>query len=236
MCGRFVQKTTIPELAELFGAEPRVEPGPARYNVAPTQTIAAVVERPDRARAIAPFRWGLVPHWVADTTVGSRMFNARSERIWTTPAFRTLIRSHRLIVPADGYYEWRRVGREREPYLVRSVDGSPLALAGLWAAWRDPALPADAPPLRSATIVTTGPNGLMAELHDRMPVILPAWAWDQWLDPAYGDRDVLNDLLRPAPEQLLEAVPVGRLVGNVANEGAELAIPIGPALEAVTLA
>lgn len=235
MCGRFVQKTSIPELAELFGADPRVEPGPARYNVAPAQTITAVVERPDHARALAPFRWGLVPHWASDASVGSRMFNARSERIWTTPAFHGVIRSHRLIVPADGFYEWRRVGRGREPYLVRSVDGAPLALAGLWAAWRDPALPADTPPLRSATIITTGPNALLAELHDRMPVILPTWAWDRWLDPAYSDREALTELLHPAPDGLLEALPVGSSVGNVANEGSALAKPIGPALGVASL-
>ena len=219
-------------MAAIFAAEDRLDDAASHYNIAPTQRIAVVVERPDNARAVVGYRWGLVPFWTdRKARVPGRMFNARAETVAIRPAFRGLLAKHRLIVPADGFYEWRR-GPElaRQPYYVRRADGRPLALAGLWASWHDPERPRDDSPLRSATILTTGPNSLMGQIHKRMPVILPELEWDRWLDPQVTDAASLLPLLGPAPDDLLEAIPVGPLVNSAQNQGRELVEPVGPAL------
>jgi putative SOS response-associated peptidase YedK len=232
MCGRFTQRPTS-ELAAIFDAEDRLNDAGAHYNVAPTQRIAVVVERPDNERAIVGYRWGLVPSWTdRRARVPGRMFNARSETVALRPAYRGLLAKHRLIVPADGFYEWRR-GPElaRQPYYIRRADGRPLALAGLWASWHDPdSLTGAHDPLRSATILTTAPNSLLGHIHNRMPVILPELDWDRWLDPTLSDATSFFELLGPAPDDLLEAVPVGPLVNSARNQGRELIEAVGPAL------
>ena len=228
MCGRITQRPTS-EIAAIFGAEDRLADEGAHYNVAPTQRIAVVVERPDSERAVVGYRWGLVPSWTdRNVRAPTRMFNARSETVSVSPAFRGLVAKHRLIVPADGFYEWRRgPDLERQPYYIRRVDGRPLALAGLWAAWHDPEAPRHADPLRSATVLTTAPNGLLVQIHNRMPVILEEFDWDRWLDPNLNDPAELLALLQPAAEEVLEAVPVGPLVNSAKNQGRELIAPIG---------
>ena len=231
MCGRFTQRPTS-EIAEIFAAQDRLNDLGEHFNVAPTQRIAVVVERPEGDRAVVGYRWGLVPSWTdRSAPVPTRMFNARSESMATKPAFRGLLAKHRLIVPADGFYEWRR-GPElaRQPYYIRRADGRPLALAGLWASWHDPEQPRDNDPLRSATILTTAPNALLRKVHNRMPVVLSESHWDTWLDPGLTDPTSLFDLLRPAPDDLLEAIPVGPLVNSARNQGRELIEGVGPAL------
>jgi putative SOS response-associated peptidase YedK len=230
MCGRFTQRPTI-EMAAIFGAEDRLDDEGAHYSGAPTQRIAVVVERRDNQRAVVNYRWGLVPSWTRGAPVPTRMLNARSETVALRPAFRGLLAKHRLIVPADGFYEWRR-GPElaRQPYYIRRADGRPLALAGLWASWHDPEQPRDNDPLRSATILTTAPNALLRKVHNRMPVVLSESHWDTWLDPGLTDPTSLFDLLRPAPDDLLEAIPVGPLVNSARNQGRELIEGVGPAL------
>lgn len=219
-------------MATIFGAVDRLDDAAFHYNVAPTQRIAVVVERPDNERAVVGYRWGLVPSWTdRKARVPERMFNARAETVAIRPAYRGLLAKHRLIVPADGFYEWRRgPDLERQPYYIRRVDGRPLALAGLWASWHDPEAPRHADPLRSATILTTRPNSLLGQIHNRMPVILPELDWDRWLDPAVTDAASFFGLLGPAPDDLLEAVPVGPLVNSARNQGRELIEPVGPAL------
>ena len=182
MCGRFTQERPASELAEIFGAEPLVDdPGP-RFNVAPTDETLVVVQREER-RAITAYRWGLVPHWSTDLKAGSRMFNARAETLTTSPAFRDAFRRRRCLVPVESFYEWKREGTVRQPYRVVREDGRPLALAGLWAGWKDPSTEQVR---RTFTIVTTTPNEAMADLHDRMPVLVPEHAWDRWLQPTAG--------------------------------------------------
>ena len=224
MCGRFTQQRPTAELAEIFDAEPLVEDAEPRFNVAPTDGIVAVVRPPSDHRLLTAFRWGLIPAWADDPKVGSRHINARAESVFTSPTFRTSVRRRRCLIPADGFYEWRRTpDGAKQPYLIHHQDRTPLALAGLWASWKEPA---SGEWLRSATIITTAANPLVARLHDRMPVILPPTAWPLWLDPELSDIGELRGLLVPAPAGELEAYPVSTLVNSVRNEGAALVDPI----------
>jgi putative SOS response-associated peptidase YedK len=231
MCGRFTQRPTS-EIAEIFAAQDRLNDLGEHFNVAPTQRIAVVVERPEGDRAVVGYRWGLVPSWTdRSAPVPTRMFNARSESMATKPAFRGLLAKHRLIVPADGFYEWHRgAGLDRQPYYIHRADGRPLALAGLWASWHDPEQPRDIDPLRSATILTTVPNAFLGQIHNRMPVILAEFDWDRWLDPTLTDATSLFELLAPARDDLLEAIPVGSGVNSARNQGRALVEAVGPAL------
>ena len=222
MCGRFSQQRPASELAEIFAAEPLADdPGP-RFNVAPTDDALVVVQREER-RAIAAYRWGLIPHWAEAARVGSRMFNARAETLTSSPAFRDAFRRKRCLVPVDGFYEWRREGTRRQPFAIARDDGRPLALAGLWSGWRDPA--ADRV-VRTFTIITSRPNDQLADLHDRMPVIVPDDAWDRWLDPALEDPAELQGLFEPTDATALRIWPVSPLVNNVRNDGPALVEPI----------
>jgi putative SOS response-associated peptidase YedK len=235
MCGRYTSTSTATELATAFDVEEvRTEELPLRYNVAPTQPVYAVaegrVEQGRRLRQLGAFRWGLIPSWAKDPSVGSRMINARAETVATRTAYRDALARRRCVIPADGFYEWQVTEddsgrRHKVPHLIRHRDGSPLAFAGLWEVWRgDP----DGSPLRSCVIITTTANELLAPLHDRMPVVLPPEAWDSWLDRAHDDVPTLRGLLVPAPAVDFEAYPVGTLVNNVANDGPELARPAPP--------
>jgi putative SOS response-associated peptidase YedK len=222
MCGRFTQQRPASELADIFGAEPLVEEPGARYNVAPTDDALVVVQREER-RAITAYRWGLVPHWAADLRAGSRMFNARAETITTSPAFRDAFQRRRCMVPVDSFYEWKREGPIRQPYRVVRDDGAPLALAGLWAGWRDPETDVVR---RTFTIVTTTPSTALADLHDRMPVVLPDGAWDRWLGPTPADPAELLGLLVPNDEVGLHIHAVNRYVNDVRRDGPELIEPM----------
>ena len=214
------------ELASIFDAEVRepdamAELGP-RYNVAPTQPIPVVVQRDD-GRVLELHRWGLVPTWArSPAQVGARMINARAESVATSSAFRASFLRRRCVIPADGFYEWRREGRARQPFFIHAPDDRPLAFAGLWAPWRDPS---SGEWLVSAAVVTTAANATVGELHNRMPVILPDDAWRLWIDPGVRDPGLLRDLLEPAPDDLLELRAVSPRVNNVNNEGAELLLP-----------
>lgn len=221
MCGRFSQQRPASELAEIFAAEPLADELGPRFNVAPTDDALVVVQRDDR-RAITAYRWGLIPHWADSSKVGSRMFNARAETLTSSPAFRDALRRKRCLVPVDGFYEWKREGTRRQPFLIAQADGRPLALAGLWSGWRDPA--ADRV-IRTFTIVTAGPNAQVAELHDRMPVVVPEEAWSTWLDPHLEDSGELQGLLQPNEAVDLRILAVSRLVNDVRNDGPELIEP-----------
>lgn len=222
MCGRFTQKASAADLARLFDAVNHAELAGERYNVAPTQTVAAVVHRDD-GRAIEAFRWGLVPSWSERVTSSSRLINARSETLASSPAYRRAFAAGRCIIPANGFYEWARSpDGTRHPFYITAAGGAPLALAGLRATWHDPS--GTASPLRSCTIVTTTPNELMSAIHNRMPVILSAKAWDLWLDPS-TDPSELQGLFQPYAGELM-AWPVSTLVNNPANDGRVLIEPV----------
>jgi len=248
MCGRYALTMEPETLYGLFDAEPDTraggldglyggDPVRPRYNIAPTITVPVVRLEPrvaaeDAARQIEPMRWGLVPSWAKDITVGSRMFNARAESLGEKAAFRTALAKRRCLIPASGYYEWKKLHPEgtaaghpptrsgkgrskvvKQPFYMTPADGSVMAFAGLWEYWR----PADGEPVVSMTIITTDSVGDLQDIHDRMPLILPASEWAAWLDPRIDP----GDMLAPPAEQLVAALelrPVGAAVGNVAND------------------
>ncbi|WP_421120104.1 SOS response-associated peptidase [Aquihabitans daechungensis] len=229
MCGRYVSTSTPDEIARYFDADEQPERAlEASWNVAPTDDVYVVLERDD-VRLVAEHHWGLVPFWAKSAAVGNKMINARADGLATKGAFKDSFARKRCIVPADGFYEWQRLPGQKvkQPYLITRRTGEPLAFAGLWSSWKPPGTDGSER-LRSATIITTTPNDLMATIHDRMPVILPASAWDEWLDPANTDVDGLERLLVPAPSDVLTMRAVSTEVNNVRNQGAHLIDPIDP--------
>lgn len=231
MCGRFAQPRSSDELARIFRARRVTELEGERFNVAPTDAVAAVVEHHGE-RQLDTFRWGLVPYYAESSREAARLINARAETVESSGAFRTAFRRRRCIVPADAFYEWRRAvaaagnqrarGARPQPFAIRRVDGRPMAFAGLWAVWREPLT---AGRLFTCSIVTTTANELLAPLHSRMPVILDEGDWDAWLDEA-SEPGMLRGLLRPAPETAIEVYAVGQEVNNVRNNGPSLLDPL----------
>jgi putative SOS response-associated peptidase YedK len=229
MCGRYVIRHDPQALAEWYKLEHSETPRDlqdifrARFNIAPTQGVPIVREREivrlgsAGQREIVMVRWGLIPIWVKDPSIGKPMINARAEGLEAKRSFSFALKKRRCIVPTSGFYEWARAGTTKQPYLVSMADGSPMGMAGLWERWRDPATGGM---IESCAIITCGPNSLMAPLHDRMPVILDPADYDAWL------RVGSTDLLRPCPSEWLRAEPVSTRVNNARNEGPELADPI----------
>jgi putative SOS response-associated peptidase YedK len=228
MCGRYLLTSPVDLLRQLFRFMERPNLGP-RYNIAPTQEVPIVrLSRDGDRRELIQVRWGLVPYWADDMKIGNRMINARAETIERAPAFREAFQRRRCLVPADGFYEWRKDGKQRQPLLIRRRDQAPFAFAGLWERWRQP----DGQVLRSCTIATCPPNALLAEIHNRMPVILAAEDHDRWLDPAADDGKAL---LRPCPADWLEALEVSPRVNSPANDDPECLAPPRAADEQRTL-
>ena len=211
MCGRYTLRTPVEKLAEEFGFDNSSIELPPNYNVAPTQGVAAVLEE-DGQRHLEVLRWGLIPPWADDPQVGSRMINARAETAPEKPSFRRAFRERRCLIPADGFYEWKRMNGGKQPYYIHMKEGRPFAFAGLWESWKDDG----GPEIRSCTILTTKPNALAGEIHDRMPVILPTGSYDVWLDHE-SEKDELYGLLAPYPEDEMEAYPVSRFVNSPSN-------------------
>lgn len=230
MCGRFLASASADDLARWLDADGGPdEPVPPSWNVAPTDEVHVGVVDGGGRRVVGVRRWGLVPPWSDDPRVGSRMINARAERIVDAPAYRAAFARRRCIVPADGFYEWRREpGRRPAPYCIERRDRDRLAMAGIWEAWYGPGGRGEGPPLLTVAVVTTAASDDVAPLHDRMPVLLPRGAWDDWLDPGVRggpDLDALVGLLRPAPAGLLTTRPVGPAVNDVRNQGPHLLDP-----------
>jgi putative SOS response-associated peptidase YedK len=211
MCGRYTLKTPAGRLAEELGFDGSVSELPANYNVAPTQQVAAVLAE-GGGRRLEMLRLGLIPPWADDPGIGSRMINARSETAPEKPSFRRAFRGRRCLIPADGFYEWKRMNGGKQPYYIRMEGGGPFAFAGLWESWDK----GGSGEIRSCTILTTEANPLVAEIHDRMPVIVAPDAYDVWLDPE-AEKDELYGLLAPYPEDEMEAYPVSRYVNSPSN-------------------
>jgi putative SOS response-associated peptidase YedK len=231
MCGRFALFTPPVRLARYFQATLGDDLDPERgpnWNVAPTTQVLGVTAQradgnDDPSRLLTEFRWGLVPSWAKDASAGSRLFNARGETVATKPSFRAAFKARRIIVPADGFYEWHAQGNGgKQPHYFTRADGEPLAFAGLSEWWRDKSAPPDAPGLRSCTIITTSASQDMDGIHDRMPVILSPDTFDVWLDPDAEDTSELTALVHSAPSGTLVHHPVDRRVGSVRNNGAGL--------------
>lgn len=221
MCGRFTLRTPPAELAEFFGLfrEPDVRP---RFNISPTQSVGAIRFDQDKTpREWVTLRWGLIPSWAKDAKIGNRLINARSESVAEKPAFRAAFKRRRCLIPADGFYEWKKLdAKTKQPYHITLPDGGPFAFAGLWEHWTAP----DGGEVESCTIVTTEANEQMEELHDRMPVILSRENYDQWLNPGIQDREALEPLLRSCGDEL-RFTAVSTVVNSPRNESAECIAP-----------
>jgi putative SOS response-associated peptidase YedK len=222
MCGRFAFHSPRETLAQLFALGDRVPELPARWNIAPGTDVPVVRVASDGARELVSLRWGLVPSWSKDRSIGQRLVNARAETLSEKPAFRTAFRRRRCLVPADGYYEWRVVTGGKQPYFVHAASGRAFAMAGLWEHWVDPA---DGKQVDTCVIVTREAAGLVSEIHTRMPVIVPESAYAAWLDPTSDPAALLAELVTGEPALRLDAYAVSRRVNSPRNEGAELVEP-----------
>jgi putative SOS response-associated peptidase YedK len=223
MCGRYVLTDTDRLQRRFAVAQLPLDLAP-QYNIAPGQTQPVVVAG-EAGNAVALMRWGLIPAWAKDPKIGYRTINARAEGLADKPSFRTPLRRQRCLVPASGFYEWRKGGATKTPYYIRPKSGELLGFAGLWDRWHDPS----GQEIHTYTIVTTAPNELVAPIHNRMPVILPRDAEEAWLDPENHDPGFLTSLLRPYPAEELAAYPVSPAVNAVANTGEELIAPLSGA-------
>lgn len=215
MCGRFTLTTDIRTIAETFGVAPTLEAAP-RYNIAPTQEVVSILR--NGTAHLEWLQWGLIPSWAQDEAIGSKMINARAETLAEKPSFKRLLRSRRCLLPADGFYEWKKGAGGKIPMYITLKDGSPFAFAGLWDLWHSP----DGRQIRTCTIITTQPNDVVAPIHGRMPVILTPDARAMWLDSAIQDEHALLPLLAPYPAADMTAREVSRRVNNPKSEGAEL--------------
>lgn len=215
MCGRFTLTIDINRVAQRFGVAPSIQV-PPRYNVAPTQNVVTVMH--NGTAHLDLLRWGLIPSWAKDESVGSRMINARAETLAEKPSFKRLLHARRCLVVADGFYEWKQEQGGKTPMYITLKDQEPFAFAGLWDTWKNP----EGQQVRTCTIITTVPNELMASIHNRMPAILPQQALEEWLDPEQRDDQALLSLLKPYPTDEMAARPVSRKVNNPKYDSAEL--------------
>ncbi len=222
MCGRFALRTSVPELARLLGAEPPLPELAPRYNVAPTDSSVVCVAGAEGARRLVVMRWGLLPHWAKDRSFGARAINARAETVADKPAFRAAFRRRRCLVPVDGYYEWRAARPVKQPYFVHLEGHGPFLLAGLWSSWESP----EGERLDTFAIITTDAEARIAEVHDRMPVVMPDSAVSPWLDPGNDDPDALRALLVPDRAAPLALYPVSTFVNKAGNDDARCVEPL----------
>jgi putative SOS response-associated peptidase YedK len=223
MCGRFVLAKHAGDYAGHFGVTAiRTDDLEPNWNVAPTDPIYAVAEH-EHERRLGTFRWGLLPFWAKDRKMAARNINARMETIATKPSFKESFLKRRCIIPADGFYEWERRQKGKLPHFIYAADRSPLALAGIWSAWRDPTT---GERVTTCSIITGPPSQLVSPLHDRMPVILPPDTWDRWLDRGLHDPEVLEAVLTRGRETALGEHPVSTLVNKVQNNFPECIVPL----------
>lgn len=223
MCGRYNIITDAQALYDAFQVEAELNAAPlARYNVAPA-TDQLVILNEGAGRAARWHRWGLIPHWARDQSIGDKTINARGETVATKPAYGAAYRQRRCLVPATGFYEWKVLAGGKQPYLIRFKSGELFAFAGLWESWGGPE-----GELRSFTIVTTAE--LMARIHERMPAIIPRERYARWLAPALQDPAEIQPMIASCPAAELQAVPVRREINNVRNQGPELIEPVGAPL------
>ena len=217
MCGRYTLTVSIEELMLRYLTEqPASGYHTPRYNVAPMQQVMAVVHDGERNR-LGALRWGLVPSWAKEDTIGSKMINARAETITAKPSFRNLIYRKRCLVPADGFYEWKKTAQGKQPMRIKLKNDDIFSFAALYDTWLAP----DGKKLHTCTIITTMPNELVADIHDRMPVILNKEDEERWLDRHNQNQEQLLAMLKPYPAEQMEAYPVPSIVGNVRNDTKE---------------
>jgi putative SOS response-associated peptidase YedK len=228
MCGRYRLSRRKQLIQEYFDTSEEVDWEP-RYNIAPSQRVGII--RQDRAKPERRFslaRWGLIPYWAKDSSIGYKLINARSETVTSKPAFREAFERRRCLIPADGFYEWKREGQTKQPFHFGLQDDSLFAFAGLWDRWKD----ASGQMVESCSILTTTPNSLLADVHNQMPVILSPEHYDLWLDPGFKRTEAFKEMLSPFDATLMKRYPVSSRVSFVKNDDPECAA----ALQAVNAA
>ena len=221
MCGRYRLSRRKQMIEEYFETENEADWEP-RYNTAPSQPVGIIRQDPSRPeRHFSLARWGLIPSWATDAGIAFKTINARAETVASKPAFRDAFMSHRCLLPADGFFEWSRRGKEKQPFHFGMQDDSLFAFAGLWDQWKDPT----GTVIESCSILTTTPNSLLANVHDRMPVILRQENYDLWLDPGFKDVKVLAELLAPFDAAKMKSFPVSSRINAVANDDSDCVVP-----------
>jgi putative SOS response-associated peptidase YedK len=223
MCGRYRLSRRKQLVEEYFESAPSDDDWSPRYNIAPTQPVPVIRQHPkEPVRELSLMKWGFVPHWAKNSSGAAGMINARSETAATKPAFRDPLKCRRCLIPADGFYEWSRTGKAKQPYCFEINDGELFAFAGLWEGWKDP----NGNWIRTCSILTTAPNAVTATVHDRMPVILDPDSYDLWLDPGMTDAQIVSELLKPYDARLMRGYPVSPRVNSVTNDDEECSRPV----------
>ena len=220
MCGRFTMRHTTDQVAMRFGVETVAAEMTQRYNIAPTQPVAVVTE--NSPRALSLMKWGLIPSWAKDPAIGNKMINARAETLAEKPSFKTAIVRRRCLIPADGFFEWRREGAHKQPMFIHDADDGLFAFAGLWDVWRSP----EGEEVHSCAIITVAPNPLMATIHDRMPAMLEKENEAAWLRGENRDVAALLSLLHPYPESGMEAYAVSKRVNSPTGDEPDFINPL----------
>jgi putative SOS response-associated peptidase YedK len=223
MCGRYRLSRRKQLVEEYFGTVSGEDDWNPRYNVAPSQAVLTIrQDAREPVRKLSTMRWGLIPSWAKDPSIGYKTINARAETVATTLSFREPFRSQRCLIPADGFYEWQKNGKTKQPFCFEVHDGELFAFAGLWDRWKSQ----QGEVVESCTILTTTPNSLLSDIHDRMPVILRPDNYELWLDPAFRNTSSVSEMLKPYDTVLMRRFPVSTKVNQVLNDDAECAKPL----------
>ena len=218
MCGRYRLSRRKQLVEEYFDSTPWEEDWNPRFNIAPTQPVPVIRQHPKEAvRQLSVMKWGLIPHWAKDPSIAMSTINAKSETAATKPTFRDPLKFRRCLIPADGFYEWKKTGTAKQPFCFEVNDGELFAFAGLWDGWKD----ASGNWIKTCSILTTTPNTLTATVHDRMPVILDPESYDLWLDPGMQNVAAISELLKPYDASQMQLYPVSSRVNHVANDDEE---------------
>ena len=225
MCGRYRLSRRKKIIEEYFETGPWDDDWNPRYNVAPTQPVPVIRQHPkEPVRQISSMRWGLIPHWATDPSIASSTINARSETAADKPAFRDPLKFRRCLIPADGFYEWKRTGSSKQPYCFEVREGELFAFAGLWDGWKN----AEGKWVRTCSILTTTPNAVTVKVHDRMPVILDRESYDLWLDPGMQNVAAVSELLKPYDSRLMRSYPISTRINHVVNDDEDCSRHVEP--------
>jgi putative SOS response-associated peptidase YedK len=225
MCGRYRLSRRKQIIEEHFDAADWRDDWNPRYNIAPTQPVPVIRQNPkEPIREISQMRWGLIPHWAKDPSGAAGMINARAETVIEKPAFRDPFKFRRCLIPADGFYEWKKTGTSKQPFCFEVNDGKLFAFAALWDGWKD----SSGQWVKTCSILTTMPNAVTSTVHERMPVILDPNSYDLWLDPAMQNVAAISELLKPFDAQLMRCYPVSNRINHVVNDDDECSRPVEP--------